>query len=119
MVPSRSKASLDGMHLARRTLLKGGLGLTVAATALVAAPLTLADTDTIGEILARSTPATPSPPARRLAFDNLPTGEKLEVAYWENGTYVPGALSAVNHVLRDHRDNQVHAIAPQLLDLLS
>ena len=56
MVPSRSNLSLDSMRLARRTILKGGLGLTVAATALVAAPLTLADTgvDPIGEILART-----------------------------------------------------------------
>ena len=30
-------------------------------------------------------------PARRLAFDNLHTGETLDVAYWENGAYVPGA----------------------------
>jgi uncharacterized protein YcbK (DUF882 family) len=126
MLPSRLKVSLDGMHLARRTVLKGGLGLTVAASALVVAPLTLADTsvDPIGDLLAR-TGATPSAPAgpvlqaRRLAFDNLHTGEKLDVAYWENGAYVPGALAAVNHVLRDHRNNEVHYIHPDLLDLLT
>jgi uncharacterized protein YcbK (DUF882 family) len=108
------------MRLARRTVLKGGLGLTVAASALVAAPLTLADTtvDPIGDLLARTT-ATPSPQARRLALDNLHTGERLDVAYWENGAYVPDALTAVNHVLRDHRNNEVHRIDPGLLDLLT
>src|SRR6516164_5026977 len=64
------------MRLARRTVLRGGLGLTVAASTLVAAPLTLADTtvDPIGDLLARTT-AAPSPQARRLAFDNLHGGE--------------------------------------------
>ncbi|HEY2482761.1 MAG TPA: DUF882 domain-containing protein [Caulobacteraceae bacterium] len=121
MVRSRTEVSLDVMQLARRTLLKGGLGLTVAASAMVAAPLTLADTgsDPIGDILARTATPTQTPQARRLAFDNLHTGEKLDVAYWENGAYVPGALAAVNHVLRDHRNNEVHQIDPNLLDLLT
>jgi uncharacterized protein YcbK (DUF882 family) len=123
MVRSRTQVSLDVMQLARRTLLKGGLGLTVAATALVAATLSLADTgaDPIGDILARTATPTPTlpPQARRLAFDNLHTGEKLDVAYWENGAYVPDALAAVNHVLRDHYDNTVHRIEPGLLDLLT
>jgi len=120
MVPSRPNVSLDSMRLARRTVLKGGLGLTVAASALVVAPLSLADTpvDPIGDLLARST-GLPSPQARRLAFNNLHTGETLDVAYWENGAYVPDALSAVDHVLRDHRNNEVHRIDPVLLDLLT
>jgi uncharacterized protein YcbK (DUF882 family) len=32
---------------------------------------------------------------------------------------VPDALTAVNHVLRDHRNNEVHRIDPGLLDLLT
>jgi uncharacterized protein YcbK (DUF882 family) len=58
-------------------------------------------------------------PTRRLAFDNLHTGEKLDVAYFENGAYAPEALSAVNHVLRDWRNGEVHIIEPKLLDLLT
>lgn len=58
-------------------------------------------------------------PARRLAFENLHTGERLDVDYWENGVYVPQALDAVNHVLRDHRNNEMHPIAPGLLDVLA
>jgi len=91
MVRSRSHVSLDVMQLARRTLLKGGLGLTVAASALVVAPLSLADTsaDPIGDLLARTAASTPTQPvqARRLAFD--------------------------------HRNNEVHQIDPNLLDLLT
>jgi uncharacterized protein YcbK (DUF882 family) len=60
-----------------------------------------------------------SAPVRKLGFDNLHTGEVLDVAYWENGAYVPGALEAVNHVLRDFRTGDVHTIRPGLLDLLT
>ena len=56
---------------------------------------------------------------RRLAFDNIHTGEKLKVEYWADGQYLPDALVEVNHVLRDFRSGDVHPIAPQLLDLLS
>ena len=56
---------------------------------------------------------------RALAFDNVHTGEKLELDYWRDGTYLPEALSAVNHILRDFRTGDIHPIAPQLLDLMS
>jgi uncharacterized protein YcbK (DUF882 family) len=92
------------MTLARRVLLKRSLGLAAFGAAAGAAPMAMALSGV---------------PSRRLAFDNLHTGETLDVAYWENGAYVPGALSAVNHVLRDHRNNQVHVIEPTLLDLLT
>jgi uncharacterized protein YcbK (DUF882 family) len=57
-------------------------------------------------------------PIRRVAFHNLHTGEAVNAVYWEKGAYVPDALSQVNHVLRDFRNGQVHAIDPHLLDLL-
>ena len=56
---------------------------------------------------------------RAVTFDNLHTGEKLSITYWEQGSYVPQALAEVNHVLRDFRTGDVHPIAPQLLDLLA
>lgn len=69
-----------------------------------------------------STPITLAQAARTehrdLAFHNLHTGEKLTVTYWEHGRYLPDALSEVNHVLRDHRANEVHPIDPDLLDTL-
>jgi uncharacterized protein YcbK (DUF882 family) len=56
---------------------------------------------------------------RSVAFDNLHTGEKLRVDYWTNGCYDQSALAAVNHVLRDYRNNEAHPIEPKLLDLLA
>jgi len=55
---------------------------------------------------------------RRLSFNNLHTGEKLDLPYWIEGDYVPESLSEINHLLRDHRNNQVAAIDLRLLDLL-
>ncbi len=62
--------------------------------------------------------AFPDVDVRRLTLANLHTGETLCAAYWENGAYLPDALSAVNHVLRDFRTGEVHDIEPTLLDLL-
>ena len=55
---------------------------------------------------------------RRLAFHNLHTEEKLDLPYWVEGDFVPESLAEINHILRDHRTNQVAAIDTQLLDLL-
>lgn len=60
----------------------------------------------------------PSVGERRLSFDNLHTGEKLDLPYWIEGDYVPDALAEINHVLRDFRTNQVAAIDTGLLELL-
>ncbi len=57
--------------------------------------------------------------ARSLSFNNIHTGERLAVDYWVDGAYQPDALSEVNHVLRDFRTGDVHAIEPRLLDLLT
>ncbi|MGA0604064.1 DUF882 domain-containing protein [Caulobacter sp. KR2-114] len=56
---------------------------------------------------------------RKLGFHNLHTDEALDVAYWEDGAYVPDALAAVNRVLRDFRTGDEHVISPRLLDLLN
>lgn len=71
-----------------------------------------------GASLLWRTPAAASAGARSLTFDNLHTGERLAVDYWQDGRYLPDALAAVNHVLRDFRTGDVHPIAPGLLDLL-
>src|SRR5690606_32992777 len=57
-------------------------------------------------------------PLRELAFMNLHTGESLSAIYWADGFYVPQGLAEINHILRDHRNDEVGAIAPRLLDLL-
>lgn len=63
-------------------------------------------------------PARAAVQARQLAFLNTHTGERFSDAYWENGSYVPDAMSAINQVMRDHRSGEVHAIDPRLLDQL-
>jgi uncharacterized protein YcbK (DUF882 family) len=91
------------MRIMRRDLLKQGLALAGGAVAMAAGLPAL---------------AFPESDVRRLSFANLHTGETLDAAYWEGGAYVPDALAAVNHVLRDFRTGEVHPIAPNLLDLL-
>jgi uncharacterized protein YcbK (DUF882 family) len=83
----------------RRDLLKFGV-----ASALIAAP-------GLASAAALDGP-------RELAFHNLHTGESLKAVFWDRGDYVPDALEAVNHVLRDFRTGDVHPIDPQLLTLL-
>ena len=61
----------------------------------------------------------PNDAPRSLAFENLHTGEKLQAEYWADGDYAPDALGAINHLLRDFRTGDVHAIEPQLLDTLA
>lgn len=55
---------------------------------------------------------------RALSFEHLHTGESLSIEYLQNGVYVSDALEAVNHVLRDHYNDAVHPIDPDLLDIL-
>lgn len=57
---------------------------------------------------------------RSLSLLNTHTGEGLKkVVYWEQGSYIPGALHDLNYVLRDHRTDEVHAIDPVTLDLMA
>lgn len=55
---------------------------------------------------------------KSLSFHNLHTEEHLTVIYWANGQYQPDALRAIEHLFRDHRTGDTHAIDPALLDIL-
>jgi uncharacterized protein YcbK (DUF882 family) len=55
---------------------------------------------------------------RALSFYNVHTGESLNAVYFEDGNYVPGALTEVNYFFRDFRANEIKSIDPNLLDLL-
>lgn len=57
--------------------------------------------------------------ARSINLLSLHTGEREKVVYWADGHYIPGALRRVDHVLRDHRNGQIRAMEPALIDLLS
>lgn len=86
-------------HRARRRALVQGLAMLPLA---LAAPL------------ARAAHARP----RTLRFYHTHTSERLTVTYFDDGRYVPAALGAVNHLLRDFRTEKVHVIDPSLLDQL-
>jgi uncharacterized protein YcbK (DUF882 family) len=111
----------------RRRLLQCGLGALVAGLAgpssmaqtLTEAPATVAASQTpdlIGDLIDQSQVI--SAPPRVLSLYNLHTAEKLEAVYWENGAYVPDAVEALNHVLRDYRTGDVAPMHVGLFDLL-
>jgi uncharacterized protein YcbK (DUF882 family) len=56
---------------------------------------------------------------RKLAFFNTHTGESLEAVYWANGKYLSPAMTKIDHILRDHRTNEIKPIDIRLLNLLS
>jgi uncharacterized protein YcbK (DUF882 family) len=84
-------------------------------------PSAPATTDTTGAVAPVNSPQISFPDARprSLSFVHLHTREKLHAEYWANGDYVPGALGAINHLLRDFRNGETHVIEPKLLDLLA
>ena len=55
---------------------------------------------------------------RSLSFVHTHTGESLSTVYFRGGTYVSPELHRVNHLLRDFRTGDVHAIDPSVLDIL-
>jgi uncharacterized protein YcbK (DUF882 family) len=56
--------------------------------------------------------------SRSLSFENLHTNEHASITYWENGAYIPDALKALDHLLRDHRTGEVTDIDRALFDQL-
>ncbi len=56
---------------------------------------------------------------RSLSMVNDKTGEWLKTVYWVEGEYIPDALEAVNHILRDWREDLVYQMDPRALDILS
>jgi uncharacterized protein YcbK (DUF882 family) len=49
---------------------------------------------------------------------NLHTDERLRVTYWADGAFDSEALARINHLLRDHRNDETHPIDHALLYLL-
>ena len=86
--------------LSRRTFIGA---IAAAALPVLAAPRTLLASASAG---------------RTLTFAHTHTGERLAVEYFSGGKYVPDALAAINHLLRDFRTGDVHVIDAGLLDLL-
>ena len=55
---------------------------------------------------------------RVLSMQNTHTGEHLELCYFRDGRFVTEACKRLNHLLRDFRSGDVHAIDPKLYDLV-
>jgi uncharacterized protein YcbK (DUF882 family) len=63
-------------------------------------------------------PSAAAPGERILRLYNTHTGESLRSVFWAEGQFIPDALQDINKLLRDHRNNKVAPIDPQLLVLL-
>jgi len=92
--------------------LKGPVADTLAEETAAEAPMAMMATDD------DAAPRPRSRDVRRAFLHNVHTGDMLNVVYYANGRYVPGALAEANHVLRDWRNNQQHFIHPHLFDVL-
>lgn len=90
-------------HISRRSFLKWG---TIAATAGLVPRAALAKAS---RFLAAE---------RKISLYNMHTGEQLTVPYCVKGEYMPDALTEINHILRDHRTDDIRPIDTRLLDLL-
>jgi uncharacterized protein YcbK (DUF882 family) len=96
-----------GSSIPGRVLLAALFGLLLAAP--TAAPVA----KTTGPA-----PVSTPEPERSLSFYNTHTGEHLSLVYRRGDEYLPNALERINHLLRDYRCGQEHAIDPELLDFL-
>ncbi len=72
----------------------------------------------VGASALGSGPTWADPSVRHIALRNLQTGERLELDYFRDGAYLSGALSAIEALLRDLRNDAQHAVDPNLLDYL-
>ena len=110
------------MKCSRRALLKAG-GLAGAAVCLGlgaarggAAPGS--DAAPRSDAAPGSDAARTAGTLKRVALQNLHTGERLDIEYFREGAYLPSALSAIEVLLRDFRSGERHAIDPHLMDYL-
>ncbi|MGV8997388.1 MAG: YcbK family protein [Parvibaculaceae bacterium] len=60
-----------------------------------------------------------APYKRRIKMQSLNSGEKLDLVYWADGEYIPGAFKQINWFMRDLRTNESVPIHPKLIDLLT
>ncbi len=56
---------------------------------------------------------------RSIYLVNGRTEEKLRTIYWIEGEYIPEAMQAIDHLMRDWREDLVQPIAPRTTNILS
>jgi uncharacterized protein YcbK (DUF882 family) len=59
-----------------------------------------------------------SPAYKMLSFEHTHTGDKLNLTYFEGGSYIKDALQEINYLLRDYHTDDIHPIDTALLDQL-
>lgn len=135
------------MLQSRRALITCGVSAAVsaalapAAVARIRAQLSTDQADPIGDILRRTAtveaaPVTPTAPIpyssladnpisqalgagpRFADIHNLHTGDQLKTVYFENGRYLPDAMSELMKALRDWRSGEEHLMDPRLFDVM-
>ena len=62
--------------------------------------------------------AVAAPNERVLRLYNTHTGESVKSVFWAEGQFIPDALADINKLLRDHRNDTIANMDPQLLLLL-
>lgn len=97
--------------LDRRRFISGAAGLFGAAATAGTFP---------GNTMGTAHAAAPIrlPGVARLSFVHLHTGEELALAFRKDGVYDPGALDALNNILRDWRTGEAVEMDVGLLELL-
>ena len=104
MKPTKNSSSITWHHVIdRRDLLLAGLVTTIGCLFPYNASASLSKLFSA---------------ERKLSFYNTHTGENVKAVYCEQGSYVPQALTDINHILRDFRTGEVKDIDTDLLDLL-
>lgn len=88
-----------------QTVFAGGAGLSLAC---------LADADES----AAASPQAAKPVERSIELFNTHTNETASVVYRRGTEYDVAALAALNKLLRDHRNGEIHDIDPRLFDQL-
>ncbi len=56
---------------------------------------------------------------RKLSLTCRRTGEWLNTVYWVEGEYIPEALDAISHLMRDWREDLVKPIDSRTIDIMS
>jgi len=69
-------------------------------------------------IVGAGSPSTARAETRTISFHHVHTKESLTVTYRRNGRYDEEALSKINHLLRDWREQEPIKMDPHLIDLL-
>lgn len=120
------RASLNRLRrkrgVTRRSLITGALGLAMSgglSASPQAAPASY-EQASVGSMMpaAALQPADSAADAKMIGLRNLNTGERADVTFWRNGRYDQPALSLLNILMRDWRNDAVTAIDPGLFDMV-